>query len=95
MPDIFAAVNSPGRKYRHHHRPEFLQGVLPHPFQQLWSGHMAHRSAFDFLLLFRREIERIAQKYISITRITRIAGDNRIKSFGKSNFLHGNEKGAV
>jgi hypothetical protein len=50
--------------------------------------------AFGFLLLFSREIERVTQKNICISLISRIAPDNGIKRFSKSNFLHGVKKGA-
>jgi hypothetical protein len=49
---------------------------------------MPHRGAFGFLLLFGGEIERVAQKNIRISLVTRVAGHDRIKGFGKSNFLH-------
>ena len=66
VPDVFAAIDSPAGKNRHHHRPEFLERVLPHAFEQLRPGHVANGRAFDFLLLLGRVIERVAQKDVSI-----------------------------
>jgi hypothetical protein len=50
--------------------------------------------AFRFLLLFGREIEGVTQKNICIPLVPRIAPDDGIKRFSKSNFLHGMKKGA-
>jgi hypothetical protein len=49
---------------------------------------------FRFLLPFGREIERVTQKNICISLVPRVAPDNGIKRFSKSNFLHGMKKGA-
>ena len=56
---------------------------------------MTHGGAFDLLLLFGGEIERVAQKNIRLPLITWVAGHDGIESFGKSNFLHENEKDAA
>jgi hypothetical protein len=45
-------------------------------------------------LLFGREIERVAQKNVSVSLVPRVALHNGIKRFSKSNFLHGMKKGA-
>src|SRR5467141_259937 len=50
---------------------------------------MADAGAFRFLLPFCREIERVTQKNIRVTLVTRVALYNGIKGFSKSNFLHG------
>src|SRR6266404_2052921 len=86
--NILAGMNAPVIENRHDQRPELLQRVLPHPSEQFRSTHMTHVSSLDFLLLFCGEIERVAQKNIRVPLVTRVAGDDRIKSFGKSNFLH-------
>src|SRR3981081_4341054 len=50
---------------------------------------MTDAGAFRFLLLFCREIERVTQKNVRVTLVTRVALYNGIKGFSKSNFLHG------
>ena len=55
---------------------------------QFGTGDVANGRAFDFLLLLRRVIERVAQEHVSVAMISRIAGDDRIKSFGEYNLLH-------
>ena len=81
-------TNSPVGKNRHHHRTKFLQRILPHAFEQFRAGHVTNECALDFLLLLGRVIERVAQKNVGVALITRIARDDRIECFGKSNFLH-------
>ena len=87
-------MNAPTIENRHDHRPELLERVLPQSFQQLRSSHVPDARAFRFLLLFGREIERVTQKNICISLVSRIAPNNGIKRFSKSNFLHGMKKGA-
>src|SRR4029453_9983562 len=53
---------------------------------------MANAGAFRFLLLFCREIERVTQKNVCVPFVARVAPHNGIKSFSKSNFLHGMKK---
>src|SRR6266550_2825922 len=88
-------MNAPVVEDRYHHWSKFLQGVLPHSFEQFRPTHMTHAGALNFFLLFSREIERVAQKDICIPLVARVAGHNRIESFGESNLLHGNEKRRV
>ena len=88
VPNVFAGMNSPIVENRHDQRSELLERVLPHASQQLGSRHMPDGGALDFLLLFCGEIERVAQKNVRIPLVTRVAGHDRIKSFGKSNLLH-------
>src|SRR5207247_8786862 len=85
--NVFAKMNAPVIENRHDQRPKFLERVLPHPFQQFRPTYMTHSSYLDFLLLFRREIERITQKNIRVPLVARVAGQDRIKIFGQSNFL--------
>jgi len=49
---------------------------------------VADRGALCFLLLLGRVIECISQKNVRIAVIARITGNDRIKSFGESYFLH-------
>src|SRR4029453_7547578 len=56
---------------------------------------VADAGAFRFLLLFCREIERVTQKNICVPFVGRVAPHNRIKGFGKSNFLHGMKKAGL
>src|SRR2546421_3345482 len=86
--DIFAGTNSPVIEDRHHHRPEFLERVLPDAFEQLRSRDVPHGCAFCFFLLLGCEIERVAQKNVGLALITRVARHDRIEGFGKSNLLH-------
>lgn len=53
---------------------------------------MPDAGAFALLLLFGREIERVAQKNVCVSLVPRVAPYNGIKRFGKSNFLHGMKK---
>src|SRR5215467_13027535 len=53
---------------------------------------MPYTGPFDFLLLFGRKIESVPQKNIRIPLVPRVTSHNRIKRFGKSNFLHGMKK---
>ena len=85
-------MNAPIIEHRHDHRPEFLKRVLPYAVEQLRPSHMAHGSALDLLLLFGGKIERVAQENVCIPLVTRIAGHDGIKSFSKSNFLHGSKR---
>src|ERR1700693_1396426 len=70
VPDILAALDSPIIEHRDHHRPELLERVLPNAVEQFRTGHMTHGGAFDLLLLFSGEIERVAQKNIRLPLIT-------------------------
>ena len=88
VPNVLAGMDSPVIEDSYHHRSEFLESVPPHTVEQLRPRHVAHADAFDFLLLLRREIERVPQKDISVPLVTRIAGNNGIESLGKANFLH-------
>src|SRR5437870_7337886 len=94
VPNVFAGMNSPIVENRHDQRSELLERVLPHASQQLGSRHMPDRGSLDFLLLFCREIERVAQKNVRVPLVTRVVGHDRIESFGKSNLLHEMKKGA-
>src|SRR5262245_35866528 len=58
--NVLAGMNSPIFENRNDQRSELLERVLPHASQQLRSRHMPNRGALDLLLLFCREIERIA-----------------------------------
>jgi len=49
---------------------------------------MTHADSLDFLLLLRREVERIAQKDVPVPVIARVVGYNRLESLSESNFLH-------
>ena len=49
---------------------------------------MTHGGALRFLLLLGRIIERVAQKNVSVAVVATVGRDDRIESFGKSNFLH-------
>src|SRR5205814_4881607 len=53
---------------------------------------MADAGAFHFLLLFRREIERVTQKNVCVSLVPRVDLHNGIEGFSKSNFLHGMKK---
>ena len=88
VPNVLAGMDSPVIEDGYHHRSEFLESVPPHTVEQLRPGYVSHADAFDFLLLLRREIERVPQKDISVPLVTRIAGNNGIESLGKPNFLH-------
>ncbi len=88
VPNVFAGTNSPIVENRHDQRSELLERVLPHASEQLGSRHMPDRGPLDFLLLFCREIERVAQKNVRVPLVARVAGHDRIKGFGKSNLLH-------
>src|SRR4030095_8356450 len=88
VPNVLAGANSPVIEDRHDQRSELLERVLPHSSQQLRSRDMPDRGTLDLLLLFCREIEGVAQKNIRVPLVTRVAGHDRIKGFGKSNFLH-------
>ena len=92
--DILGRVNAPAIENRHDQRSELLERVLPQSLQELRSSHVPDAGALRFLLLFRREIERVTQKNICISLVSRIAPDDGIKRFSKSNFLHGMKKGA-
>src|SRR5207249_3359260 len=85
---IFAGMDAPAIENRHHHRPEFLDGVLPRTNEQFRPGHMTYAEAFDFLLLLGRKIERIAQKNIRVPLVTWVAANNRVESLGETNLLH-------
>jgi hypothetical protein len=61
---------------------------LPDALEELRAGNVPHGRALDLLLLFRREIECVAQEYVRIAVISCVARDDRIESFGKANFLH-------
>jgi hypothetical protein len=87
-------MNSPIIENRHDQRSELLERVLPQSLQELRSSHVSDGGAFRFLLLFGREIEGVTQKNICISLVPRIAPDDGIKRFSKSNFLHGMKKGA-
>jgi len=88
VPNVLAGMDSPVIEDGYHHGSEFLESVAPHPVEQLRPRDVAHADTFDFLLLLRREIERVPQKDISVPLITWIAGNNGIESLGKANFLH-------
>ena len=81
-------MDAPVIEHRHHHRAEFLKCVLPDAIEQFRPGHVTHADALNFLLLFRREVERIAQKHIHVPVIAGVGIHDRIESFGESNFLH-------
>jgi hypothetical protein len=87
-------VNAPTIENRHDHRPELLERVLPQSLQEFRPSYVPDAGAFHFLLPFGREIERVTQKNICISLVPRVAPDNGIKRFSKSNFLHGMKKGA-
>src|SRR5215470_8524131 len=42
VPDVFAGMDAPAIEDCHYHRPEFLEGVLPHAIEQFWPGHMTY-----------------------------------------------------
>src|SRR5262245_21299532 len=94
MPDVFAGMDAPAIKYRHHHRAEFLERVLPDAIEQFRPGHMTHADPLDFLLLLGCEVERIAQKNVPVPLVAGVIGHNRFESLGKSNLLH-QQKNAV
>jgi hypothetical protein len=53
---------------------------------------MTDTGPFDLLLLFCCEIESVTQENICVPLVPRVAPDNGIKRFTKSNFLHGMKK---
>src|SRR5205809_7873920 len=88
VPNVLAGMDSPVIEDGYHHRSEFFESVPSHTVEQLRPRYVAHIDAFDFLLLLRREIERVPQKDISVPLITWIACNSGIESLGKANFLH-------
>src|ERR1043166_11587 len=86
--NVFGAADAPALENRQHHRAKFLEHVLTHTVEQFRSRHVAYARALDFLLLFRREIKRVPQKYIGLPLITRVSRHNGIERFGESNLLH-------
>src|ERR1043166_3524417 len=86
--DIFRAMNSPVLKDGDNHGTEFFERVLPHSIEQFRASDMPNRRALHLLLLLGGKIERVAQKNVAVPVITRITGDDRVESFGKSNLLH-------
>src|SRR5205085_5433602 len=86
--DIFARADAPAVEHGDDQRCEFLQSIVADAFEQFRSGNMPYRCPLYFLLLFGGEIEGVPQKDVGLALITRVAGHNRIESFGKSNLLH-------
>src|SRR5204862_434536 len=69
VPDVFAGLDTPAIEHRDDHRAEFLERVLPDAIEQFWPRYMTHADSLDFLLLRRREVERIAQKDVPVAVI--------------------------
>src|SRR5436190_23181071 len=60
VPNVLTRMDSPAIEDRHHHRSEFLQRIPPYSIEQLRAAHVTNADAFDFLLLLRRKVERVA-----------------------------------
>jgi len=87
--DVFGRVNAPTIKNRRDQRSELLERILPQSLQELRSSHVPDAGAFRFLLLFGREIERVTQKNICISLVSRIAPDDGISASANPIFCMG------